>query len=55
MFTGLNVFGQTENFEGATFPPTGWTQFETGTGTAAPSWAKTNVAAFTLEVLENQP
>jgi len=49
MFAGLNVFGQlTENFDGATLPnvPTGWTQFETGTGTLQ-SWSTTNLAAFT--------
>ncbi|NHM02806.1 hypothetical protein G4D72_11880, partial [Flavobacterium sp. KDG-16] len=47
MFAGLSVFGQlTENFEGATFPPTGWTTFETGTGTAQ-SWGETNLTAFT--------
>jgi gliding motility-associated-like protein len=49
MFTGLNVFGQlSENFDSATLPnlPTGWTQFETGTG-AVQSWATTNLAAFT--------
>ena len=49
MFAGLNVFGQSENFEGATFPPTGWTQFESGTGLpAGPTWTETNVAAFTF-------
>ena len=49
MFAGLSVFGQlTENFEGATFPPTGWTTFETGTGTAQ-SWGETNLTAFTYQ------
>ncbi|OGS69559.1 MAG: hypothetical protein A3G95_01255 [Flavobacteria bacterium RIFCSPLOWO2_12_FULL_31_7] len=48
MFAGLNLFGQSENFEGATFPPTGWTQFESGTGLpAGPSWSETSVGAFT--------
>ena len=47
MFAGLNVFGQSENFEGATFPPTGWTTFETGTG-AVQSWSETNAATFTF-------
>lgn len=49
MFTGLNIFGQiTENFEGATFPPTGWVQFESGTGLpAGPSWSETSVSLFT--------
>ncbi|WP_396158700.1 choice-of-anchor J domain-containing protein, partial [Flavobacterium sp.] len=47
MFTGFGVFGQiSENFEGATFPPSGWTTFETGTG-AAQSWSETNLAVFT--------
>jgi gliding motility-associated-like protein len=47
MFAGFSVFGQlSENFEGATFPPTGWTTFETGTG-ATYSWAETNLGAFT--------
>ena len=47
MFAGLNVFGQlSENFEGATFPPTGWTTFETGTGTIQ-SWSETNSPTFT--------
>jgi gliding motility-associated-like protein len=50
MFASFNVFGQvlSENFEGGTFPPTGWATFETGTGTAAgPSWEQTSLAAFT--------
>ncbi|WP_415831496.1 fibronectin type III domain-containing protein, partial [Flavobacterium terrigena] len=49
MFAGLNVFGQTENFEGATFPPTtpaNWATFETGTGSGQ-SWGETSLAAFT--------
>lgn len=47
MFAGFSVFGQlSENFEGATFPPTGWTTFETGTGTAQ-SWSETNLGVFT--------
>ena len=48
MFTGLNVFGQSENFDSVTAPalPSGWTQFETGTGTAQ-SWLTTNVTTFT--------
>ncbi|WP_415831502.1 choice-of-anchor L domain-containing protein, partial [Flavobacterium terrigena] len=47
MFAGLNVFGQ-ENFEGGTFPPTGWTFFETGAGSpTGPSWAETSVATLT--------
>ncbi len=50
MFAGFSVFGQlSENFEGATFPPTtgiGWTTFETGTGTVQ-SWSETNLAVFT--------
>jgi hypothetical protein len=47
MFAGFSVFGQlSENFEGATFPPTGWTTFETGTG-AGQSWSETNLAVFT--------
>ncbi len=47
MFAGFSVFGQlSQNFEGATFPPTGWTTFETGTGTGQ-SWSETNQAVFT--------
>jgi gliding motility-associated-like protein len=47
MFAGFSVFGQlSQNFEGATFPPTGWTTFETGTGTVQ-SWSETNLAVFT--------
>jgi gliding motility-associated-like protein len=49
MFTGLNIFGQSEDFETATIPniPSGWAQFETGTGTLQ-SWSTTNLAAFTF-------
>ena len=49
MFAGLNVFSQalTENFEGATFPPTGWTRFETGTGNVQ-SWEETSSPTFTF-------
>jgi GTP-binding protein HflX len=49
MFAGLNVFGQalTQNFVNATFPPTGWTTFETGTGFVQ-SWSETTSAAFTF-------
>ncbi|NHF70662.1 hypothetical protein G6N05_11125, partial [Flavobacterium sp. F372] len=49
MFAGLNVFGQalTQNFEGATFPPTGWTRFETGTGVGQ-SWEETSSPTFTF-------
>ena len=46
MFAGLNVFGQTEDFEGATFPPTDWVKFETGTGSVQ-SWQETSLAGFT--------
>ena len=46
MFAGLNVFGQ-ENFEGGTFPPAGWTTFETGTG-AVQSWSETSAPTFTF-------
>jgi hypothetical protein len=47
MFAGFSVFGQlSENFEGTTFPPTGWITFETGTG-AGQSWSETNLAVFT--------
>jgi hypothetical protein len=47
MFAGFSVFGQlSQNFEGATFPPTGWTTFETGTGTGQ-SWSETNQTVFT--------
>ncbi|WP_353170142.1 hypothetical protein, partial [Flavobacterium sp.] len=47
MFAGFSVFGQiSENFEGTTFPPTGWTTFETGTG-AGQSWSETNLGVFT--------
>ena len=47
MFVGFSVFGQlSQNFEGATFPPTGWTTFETGTG-AGQSWSETNLGVFT--------
>ena len=47
MFASFTVFGQ-ENFDGVTAPalPTGWTQFETGTGTVQ-SWQTTNLATFT--------
>ena len=42
MFAGLNVFGQlTENFEGATFPPIGWTTITNGIGTTE-SWGIEN-------------
>jgi hypothetical protein len=49
MFAGFSVFGQlSENFDSATLPnlPTGWSQFETGTGTLQ-SWTTTNTTAFT--------
>ncbi|WP_396150114.1 choice-of-anchor J domain-containing protein, partial [Flavobacterium sp.] len=47
MFAGFSVFGQiSQNFEGATFPPSGWTTFETGTG-AGQSWSETNLTVFT--------
>ena len=47
IFAGFSVFGQlSQNFEGATFPPTGWTTFETGTGTGQ-SWSETNQTVFT--------
>ncbi|WP_396150582.1 choice-of-anchor J domain-containing protein [Flavobacterium sp.] len=47
MFAGFSVFGQlSQNFEGSTFPPTGWITFETGTGTVQ-SWSETNLAVFT--------
>lgn len=43
------VFGQlTENFEGSTFPPTGWITFETGTGSAQ-SWSETTNPLFTYQ------
>ncbi|WMW77816.1 gliding motility-associated C-terminal domain-containing protein [Flavobacterium sp. 20NA77.7] len=39
-------FGQlTQNFESGTFPPTGWTSFDNGVGTA--SWGTTTSAALT--------
>lgn len=42
MFAGLNVFGQiSENFESATFPPTGWTTFTNGIGTTE-NWSIEN-------------
>ncbi|SEP93089.1 choice-of-anchor J domain-containing protein, partial [Flavobacterium urocaniciphilum] len=46
MLVGFNVFGQTEDFEGLTFPPTGWTIFETGTGVSQ-SWTETANPLFT--------
>ncbi len=47
MLAGFSVFGQiSENFEGTTFPPTGWTTFETGTGSGQ-SWSETNLGVFT--------
>ncbi|MES2863278.1 MAG: choice-of-anchor L domain-containing protein [Bacteroidota bacterium] len=52
LLSGYGVFGQalTENFEGAAFPPTGWTFFETGTGLpTGPSWAETNLTTLTYQ------
>ncbi|SEQ17793.1 choice-of-anchor J domain-containing protein, partial [Flavobacterium urocaniciphilum] len=47
MFANFSIFAQTENFEGATFPPTGWTTYETGTGVGI-SWAETTNPLFTF-------
>ena len=47
MLSGFGVFAQLpENFEGATFPPTGWAIFDNGIGTTI-SWAETTNAALT--------
>lgn len=37
-----------ENFENASFPPSGWTRFETGTGTTK-NWSDTSSALFTYQ------
>ncbi len=45
LFTFLSYGQLSEGFEGATFPPTGWTTFENGIGTAQ-QWKTTSAAGL---------
>jgi hypothetical protein len=44
-FFTIFSYSQFEGFEGATFPPTGWTRFDNGIGLAQ-QWNETTSAAL---------